>query len=376
MHVGFALLTLFPGRVGGSESNVRGLLGEFAKGDGPGRVTVLANRHVARAYRAEGPVALHEVRSYRPGDRMATRALAMASALAFPRRAARDVPGDLDVMHYPVTVPIPRTAAPTVVTLLDVQHHDLPGFFSRPESAFRRRAYDRAAREAGTVVTISEFSRGRIAATLGIDPARIEAVPLGVDHGSFAPGGEKAELGQPERFLFYPANLWPHKNHERLLEALALAPGVELVLSGQVYGRAGWLEAKARSLGVGDRVRHIGHVPQATVAPLLRSATGLVFPSLYEGFGVPPLEAMACGCPVAASDRSALPETVGDAALLFDPDSARSIADAMTRLMDDDPLRDRLRDAGLRRSAEFTWEVAARRHRAIYARAAGHADAE
>ena len=326
-----------------------------------------------QAYRAEGPVELHEVRSYRPGDGMATRALAMASAMAFPGRAARDVPSGLDVVHYPVTVPIPRTSAPTVVTLLDLQHHDLPGFFSRAEAAFRRRAYDRAAREADLVVTISEFSRGRIAATLGIDPERIEAVPLAVDHGRFTPGGEKAELDLPSRFLFYPANLWPHKNHERLLEALALAPGVELVLSGQDFGRGDRLEEKARSLGVADRLRHLGHVPHATMAPLLRSATGLVFPSLYEGFGLPPLEAMACGCPVAVSDRGSLPEIVGDAALRFDPDSPRSMADAMARLIDDDQLRARLRDAGLRRSAEFTWEAAARRHRAIYARAAGQA---
>ena len=171
MHVGFALLTLFPGRVGGSESNVRGLLGEFAQGHGPERVTVLANRHVAGAYEASGPVGLHLVRSYRPGEGTLTRALAMAAALAAPRVAARDVPAGLDVVHYPVTVPIPRIQAPTVVTLLDVQHHDLPGFFSRGEAAFRRRAYDRAARDADVVITISEFSKARIVEAAG-DPGR------------------------------------------------------------------------------------------------------------------------------------------------------------------------------------------------------------
>jgi glycosyltransferase involved in cell wall biosynthesis len=371
VHVGFALLTLFPGRVGGSESNVRGLLGEYAAGNGPERVTVLANRHVARAYRSEGPVEVREVRSYRPGDGMATRALAMASAMAFPRLAARDVPDGLDVVHYPVTVPIPRTEAPSVVTLLDVVHHDLPGSFSRAERAFRRRTYDRAAREADVVVTISEFSRERIAATLGIDPGRIEAVPLGVDHDRFTPDGERAQLDLPGRFLLYPANLWPHKNHDRLLEALALAPGVQLVLSGQHYGRLDGLEARARSLGVSDRVRHLGHVPHDTLAPLLRSATGLVFPSLYEGFGAPPVEAMACGCPVAVSDRGSLPEVVGDAALLFDPESPPSIAEAMTRLIEDEAARERLREAGLRRAAGYTWSAAAERHRAIYAGAAG-----
>ena len=116
-----------------------------------------------------------------------------------------------------------------------------------------------------------------------------------------------------------------------------------------------------------DRVRHLGHVPHDTLAPLLRSATGLVFPSLYEGFGAPPVEAMACGCPVAVSDRGSLPEVTGDAALLFDPESPPSIAAAMTRLMEDEAERERLREAGLRRAAGYTWAAAAERHRAIYA---------
>ena len=147
MHVGFALLTLFPGRVGGSESNVRGLLGEFTAGNGPERVTVLANRHVTAAYEPGGPVGCTWYAPTARAKATATRALAMATALAAPGMAARDVPSGLDLVHYPVTVPIPRDSTlPSVVTLLDVQHHDLPGFFSRGEAAFRRLAYDRAAR--------------------------------------------------------------------------------------------------------------------------------------------------------------------------------------------------------------------------------------
>jgi len=370
VHVGFALLTLFPGRVGGSESNVRGLLGEFLVGNGPERVTVLANRHVAAAYEASGRVGLHVVRSYRAGDGTLSRAIAMVSALAAPRIAARDVPPGLDVVHYPVTVPIPQTRAPTVVTLLDVQHHDLPGFFSRGEAAFRRRAYDRAARQADVVVTISEFSKARIVDALGIDPERVEAVPLGLDHSRFTPEGEKHTQNLPERFLLYPANLWPHKNHERLLDALALTGDVELVLSGQDYGRLGALLAQSESLGVADRIRHIGHVPHDTLPALYRSATGLVFPSLYEGFGMPPLEAMACGCPAAVADSASLPEVAGGAAITFDPRSPRAIADAMEGIWSDAELRASLRDRGLERARTFSWRVAAERHRAIYERAA------
>lgn len=377
MHVGFSLLTLFPGRVGGSEANVRGLLAEFARGNGPERVTVLANRHVAQAYgdTVGGPVGLHEVSSYRAGNSAPTRFLAMVSAHLAPRVVARDVPGGMDVMHYPVTVRIPVTDAPAVVTLHDVQHHDLPGFISRAETAFRRWAYDGAARAADVLVTSSEFSKRRIAETVGVEPERIEVAPLGIDMRRFTTEDEGDErtlagLDLPREFVLYPANLWPHKNHERLLDGLALAPDVHLVLSGQEYGRLGPLMDRARRLGVAERVLHLGHLPADTLPALYRAARALVFPSLYEGFGTPPLEAMACGCPVAASDRASLPEITADAALAFDPESREAIAAAIERICTDESLRARLQEAGRKRAARFTWSAAAERHRAIYERAA------
>jgi glycosyltransferase involved in cell wall biosynthesis len=308
---------------------------------------------------------------------MLTRTLAMAAAGLAPGRAARDVPGGIDVMHYPVTVPIPRTDAPTVVTLHDVLHHDLPGFVSRAETLYRRRAYDGSVRSADVVVASSEFSRGRIADLVGVPPERIEVVPLGIDTDRFAPeaDGDAAALeplGLPESFLIYPANLWPHKNHERLLEALARANagGAELVLTGQGYGRLDDLLARASSLGVAERVHHLGHVPSDMLPRLYRRARGMVFPSLYEGFGTPPLEAMACGLPVAASNRASLPEITGDAALLFDPESPEEIASAMEKLTSDGELRARLRAKGRERAAGYTWSAAARRHLEIYENAA------
>src|SRR4051812_46107566 len=147
MHVGLSLLTLFPGRVGGAETYVRGLLGEFARGHGPEELTVLANRHVAAAYRDTG-LPLRVVRSYRPGDSDATRFAAMQVARFLPRLVARDVPRDLDVQHFPVTVPAGVVeGVPRVVSLLDVQHHELPQMFSRAERHLRRWAYDDAARD-------------------------------------------------------------------------------------------------------------------------------------------------------------------------------------------------------------------------------------
>jgi glycosyltransferase involved in cell wall biosynthesis len=379
MHVGFSLLTLFPGRVGGSETNVRGLLEQFAAGSGPERVTVLANRHVAEAYRdfERGPVTLHEVSSYRAGDGDLTRTAAMGAAAVLPRLAARDVPGDLDVLHHPVTVPIPRLKhLPTVTTLLDLQHHELPKSFSRAERLFRRWAYDGAARKADLVITISDHARAQIAQMEGVDPQHVETVPLGVDRSRFNPEPTDADQALaarlPARFVAYPANLWPHKNHGRLVEALAATADreLELVLSGQTFGRLDSLFELARKVGVTKRLHHIGYLQPDEIPALLRRARALIFPSMFEGFGLPPLEAMACGCPVACSDRGSLPEVVGHAAVRFDPTSTEQIATAMDRITSDDALRAELRTKGIERSIGFSWSASARRHTELYRRAA------
>ena len=379
MHLGFALLTLFPGRVGGSEANVRGLLGEFRRGARPERVTVLANRQVSDAYSGAvgGPVRIRQVRSYRAGDRDATRLLAMAGARLAPRLAARDVPRTFDVLHHPLTVPIPvLPGTPTVTTVYDLQHHELPQLFSRSERAYRRWAYDGAARRADLTLTTSEYSRARLAELPGVDPARIQSIPMGIDHDRFTPTGgdadERIAARTPERFVLYPANLWPHKNHNRLIEAFGNIADheLELVLTGQDYGRGEGLQRAVARAGVAGRVHHLGHVRADELPALMRAAEAMIFPSLYEGFGSPPLEAMACGCPVASSSRASLAEIIGNATLTLDPDSVESITEAIERIARDTDLRERLRDRGMRHAASFTWQACAERHLAVYSRVA------
>jgi glycosyltransferase involved in cell wall biosynthesis len=343
--------------VGGSETNVRGLLGAFASGAGPGRLTVLGNRHLGDDY--EGWPVRHMAR-YRPGDSNLTRFLAMNVGRVYPRIDGRE----FDVVHYPVTVPVPRIEGPPrVVTIMDVQHRELPSMFSRGERWLRSWAYDDAARDADRVITISEHARQGIIELIGVPPERVEAIALGVDHERFQPDGP-ALAGLPERYIAYPANMWPHKNHERLLEAFAGVRdhSLHLVLTGQLYGHDDLLVGR-------ERVHHLGHLPADEVAALYRGARALVFPSLFEGFGLPPLEAMACGTPVAASDRGALAEVCGDAALPFDPEDTAAIAEAIERVAEDDRLRTRLRGAGLERAAGYTWEATARGHLSAYERA-------
>ena len=278
------------------------------------------------------------------------------AAMALQARRTKGV-GDqvarFDVMHYPLTVPSPGSDAPTVVTLHDVQHRDLPEFFGPARRSFRRLAYDRAARAAAAVIVTSEFVRGRARDALDLDPSRIHVVPLAIDHTVFRP-----EIEERESMILYPARGWPHKNHARLFQAYTslreTRPQLRLVLTG------GGLE---RLEPVPEGVEILGEVSASQLASLYRRAACLVYPSLYEGFGIPPLEAMACGCPVAASNAGAIPEVCGDAAVLFDPTDVEAMAAAM---LEADARRDELSTLGLKRAAEFTWDETARRHEDVY----------
>jgi glycosyltransferase involved in cell wall biosynthesis len=241
---------------------------------------------------------------------------------------------------------------PNVVTVHDLQHLELPHLFSRAERLFRRRTHERSARRANAVIVPSQFVRGSVVEHLGLPPEHVHALPHGLDHARFTPGREPRES-----FLLYPGRPWPHKNHERLFEAFALLrrerPELELVLTGGGH--------EGRPVPAGVTVK--GLVSPHELASLYRRAACLVFPSLYEGFGQPPLEAMACGCPVAASRAGAIPEAVGEAAALFDPEEPEDIAAVVAAVLESP---ERWTAAGLERAARFTWAETARRHEDVY----------
>jgi glycosyltransferase involved in cell wall biosynthesis len=338
------MLTLVPGISGGSETYVRELA-----------------RALGRVGRHEYHVLLPSIApdvdglpaevvdEYRASRSMPGRVVAMAEGRVRGGRLRRRLEG-CDVVHFPLTVLVPSPpAGPLVTSVLDVQHAYLPQFFSRAERAYRRLAYGEAARRSDLVVTLSEHAAASIAERLGVASGRIRPIPLGIDHELFRPGDE-----QREDFLLYPAREWQHKNHALLFRAFAelrrRRPSLELVLT-------------AYAGPVPEGVRSLGRVSREELARLYRTASALVFPSLFEGFGQPPLEAMACGCPVACSNAAALPEVVGDAARLFDPTSREELVAAVEHVLDDpDPWRAR----GLARAAEFTWERTASLHDDVY----------
>jgi glycosyltransferase involved in cell wall biosynthesis len=353
VRVGISLLTLAPGDLGGSETYARQLIKAL-----PAvrrlEYTVFVPAH---AKDAAGSLPATEVGD--PG-RVAKRGparIAIMALSAFRSRKVRSQLDTVDVVHYALTVPVPATKGPTVVTLHDVQHRDLPEFFGPARRSFRRIAYDRATRSASAVIVTSEFVRKRALELLELDPSLVHVIPHGVNHTLFRPGEEEREP-----FILYPARPWPHKNHVRLFEAFTTLrktrPQLRLVLTGGGLDRLGQLP---------DGVERWGAVSNAELASLYRRAAVLAFPSLYEGFGMPPLEAMASGCPVAAADAAAIPEICGDAAVLFDPLDPESIA---AGILEADERSDELREKGLAHAAGFTWNETARSHEDAYVAAA------
>ena len=348
VRVGISLLTLSPGDAGGSETYARQLIRALGRVKTHDYVVIVP----ARAKDAADGLPTVEVRDPAVGQRGPLRILTTALAARRTKAVSSQV-AEFDVLHYPLTVPSPGTQRPTVVTLHDTQHRDMPEFFGPARRSFRRMAYDRAARAASAVVVTSEFVRGRAVELLELAPDRVHVVPHAIDHSVFSLGDE-----EPEPMILYPARPWPHKNHTRLFEAFArlreTRPQLRLVLTG------GGLE---RLEPLPDGVESLGSVEPEHLASLYRRAACLVFPSLYEGFGLPVLEAMACGCPVAASNAGAIPEVAGDAAVLFAPNDVDAMAEAM---LETDRRRDELRALGLARAAAYTWDETARRHEDVY----------
>lgn len=256
---------------------------------------------------------------------------------------------------------------PYVFTIMDLNHIDC-----LENSGFLKRLYYRyimrpAARKALRVLTISEFSRQRIIDWAHIHPQKVVNVSCGVD-SSYHPNVELYNPGYP--YLLCVSNRKAHKNETRLIAAFsqaAINKNIHLVFTGQTNMT---LQNLSRQYDMEDRVVFLGRVPEPDLPSLYRGATALVFPSLYEGFGLPPLEAMACGTPVIVSNTTSLPEVVGDAGLYVDPLDIGSIANAIKKIVCDEELQEILRKKGLARAKLFSWEKTAEHVRKVLSDAA------
>ncbi len=278
-----------------------------------------------------------------------------------------------DLLHAPAFVGPLMAPCPQVITLHDLSFLRHPAFFKRANRLYLRTMTPLACRRAAAVIAVSEFTAREAVALLGVAPERVYVITHGVDP-RFRPlppeevARFRAEQGLPERFILHMGTLEPRKNLVRLTQAFAQgAPAdVHLVLAG---GK-GWLYeaifAEVERLGVQDRVHFPGYVPAETQALWYNAADLFAYVSIYEGFGLPVLEALACGTPTLTSATTSLPEAGGDAALTVPPDDVEAIAEGLARLLADDALRADLRERGLAHAARFSWETTAQRTAALY----------
>ncbi len=298
-----------------------------------------------------------------------------------PFRLLRDKPA---LLHCPVNVMPLLALTPTVITIHDLGFMRFPERYKKAKRRYLHALTVLSARRATHLITPSEAIRQEVIELLKIEPERVTAIAEGVSE-NFKPLPTDAvenfrlEKGLPAKFVLYVGTLEPRKNLPLLIKAFARwrkehptdAEGVRLVLGGA----KGWFYEEifrlVEQLGLSDLTDFPGYLREEELPLWYNNARCFVYPSIYEGFGLPPLEAMACGCPVITSDTSSLPEVVGEAGWLVKPDDETGLAAALHQLLTDDAVWSAYREKGLVQAARFTWQEAARQTLEIYRRLVG-----
>jgi glycosyltransferase involved in cell wall biosynthesis len=388
MRIGINLIPLRPGQMGGHEFYVRSLLEHLLAHDRHNRYFLFtapwnddslnfqSGRYRKILIMGEGDAA----DDVPDGSKFWTARYASLRTLPILRywlsRPSQDLHDwvrhlRLQLWFCPMTDLDPRQLPiPTIITVADIQQEFYPEFFTREELSHRALTYLPSCQEATAVITVSEASRKSLIDKYSLPGEHVHCVyEAGIERHSrpipaLSVEAIRVKYQLPASYAFYPANMWPHKNHQLLLLALHRLRqlyGVQLplVLTGDDLGHWKTLQEVAKHFQLQEQVHYLGYVAGEELASLYAGATMMVFPSLYEGFGLPLLEAMQVGCAVAASNLTSIPEVVGKAALLFDPRNPDSIAEAMYRLSADDTLRQTLGDRGREQATLFSWEKAA-----------------
>ncbi|MBS1810679.1 MAG: glycosyltransferase family 4 protein [Acidobacteria bacterium] len=366
MHIGIDAHAI-GARQGGNETYIRNLITALAELDQQNRYTLyFSEADAAKAWRNR--YANFAVRLLPPPTPLVRVPIALAYEL---RRRP------VDVLHVQFTAP-PFCPAPVVTTIHDLAFEHLPETFTRRGKMQLRLTVRHTARRAAHILTVSEYSRQDIIKTYRMPAEKVTVTHNGWE-AQFTPlvaereaETIKQKFGITKDYLLAVGSLQPRKNLIRLLRAYARLraqqPGFQLQLV--LVGRQLWLyeeilrEIKQQNFATDVLVTN--YVGDEDLPALYRSAVALVYPSLFEGFGLPPLEAMACGTPVITSNTSSLPEVVGQAALLIDPYDESAIAQAIWQIAHDASLRQRLQKAGIAQAKQFTWRAAAEKTLAIY----------
>ena len=290
------------------------------------------------------------------------------------------ITGPLDLFHSPDFVLPPVGRAPAILTVHDLSFIRVPECFVPGFRIYLEKAVSRAVRRAGRILADSECTRRDLADLLGVEPQRVTVLYPGVE-ARFRPVHEaevlervRVRYGLPDRFILGLGTLQPRKNFVGLIEAFAqllahshdMSNGLHLVIVGEKGWLAEDIPAAVARFGLDKLVHVVGYVRDVDLPALYNLASAFAFPTLYEGFGLPVLEAMACGTPVVAADNSSLPEVIGDAELLVLTNDPQALARALGRLLQEPALRDRAVAAGLKQAAKFTWAESAQQLLGIY----------
>jgi len=335
--------------------------------DGP--EYILYTRHSEAAWRNQP--GLSTVQSRWPTERRLVRIA--WEQLVWPIMAIRD---KIDLLHSMAFVAPLWTPCPTVVTVYDLSFIHFPDRFPALQRWYLASQTRRSCRQARRVITISESSRQDVHRFFDVPLARIDVVQPGVDsYYRPVPAVDVVAFRQrenlPEKFVLHVGTLQPRKNLPVLLEAFATLGRPELQLL--LVGGKGWqfdeIFQGITRLGIQEQVRLTGYVPDQELPLWYNAAALFVFPSLYEGFGMPVIEAMACGTPVIAANTSSIPEAAGKAAILFEPQDVTELAERMGTVLDDPELSNKMREKGLRQAQQFSWQRAGRETAAVYRKA-------
>jgi glycosyltransferase involved in cell wall biosynthesis len=359
MRIGINALYLLPGKVGGSETYIRSLVENLARLDTDNTYFIFVNTESAGVFREAAP-RVNVVRCPLKASNRPARILWEQLILPFQVRKRR-----LDVLlSAGMTAPVCRPAK-SVLVIFDLQHINQPRNFPAFQLFFLRTIIYWSAKTADKIITISGHVKKDIVRHYHTRPDEISVTYLGVNHAAFFPRPDtdadavRTKYRLPDRYFLYAAALLPHKNHERLLEAFKdirnEIPETKLVLTGAWEAGREKVLALIAELGLEQDVILLGWLPFEDIPAIYRGAELFVYPTLHEGFGLPVLEAMACGVPVVCSRIEPLLEVAGDAAVLVDPYDTGDIARGMKTAARDERLRKELIEKGLLRARAFTW---------------------
>ncbi len=362
MRIGINTLFLIPGQVGGTETYLRGLIFGLSNIDEENEYILYTNKENHNSFEAK-----ENFSKYRCNLSAHNRAKRVFyEQLVLPKIIKRD---KIDVLHSPGYISPILLGSAKVVTIHDMQYHYYPHYFAKTKLLYWKYFIPLSARYSDVIVAVSKHAKKNIVEILGIPEEKVIVTFESTKFSMLETPGREVHVNLLNQFkinkeyILSVAALLPHKNLDRLINAFSLILDkvnhqiVLVGLKGQALKSIGEIIEKK---GMQDRVILTGYVADHELLFLYKNASLFVLPSLFEGFGIPVLEAMSVGCPVAASNRTSIPEVLGDAGMLFEPEDESSIADAIYSILSDTNLRNKFIERGLARSKMFSWPKVAK----------------